>query len=92
MVATAGLRGLGGLSTFNINQVREEDRKAKTWGFVGAASGVAMLSSIPLFVASKRNARKAESMLSLQLEARPGPRIAGSMPPAYPAFGLRLDF
>jgi hypothetical protein len=92
MVATAGMRGVEGLLTFNINQVRDENRKAKTWGLIGAASGVAMLGSIPLFVASKRNARKAESMLSLQLEARPGSWIAGSMPPTYPAVGLRLDF
>ncbi|WP_426058436.1 hypothetical protein [Hymenobacter sp. B1770] len=60
-------------------------------GGLGVAGGAAVLSSIPLFVASARNKRKAQAAISLQLQALPAPQWAtarrGSM---CPALGLCL--
>ena len=57
---------------------------------LGVAGGVVVLSSIPLFLSSAHNKRRAEAALPLQLEGASVPQFPGGPFPTYSAFVLRL--
>lgn len=59
-------------------------------GAVMATTGaVAMVVSIPNFIKSGKNARKA-AQLSCLYQDLPGPRISGKYPSSYPALQVRI--
>lgn len=76
---------------FSLQVDHRAARRMRAWRYVGAASGVAMLSSIPLRLAAKRNASKAQADLTLQLGLRSAPSVGQNAPLNYPCVGLRLD-
>ncbi|TFV94721.1 hypothetical protein E4S40_11980 [Algoriphagus kandeliae] len=53
------------------------------------AGGAAMIASIPVFVSSGKNARKAAE-LSLNYQPMNAPRFTGAIPKAYPALTLTI--
>ena len=66
---------------------------AATGGIIGIAGALSMITSIPLFIASGRNKRKAMDVSAyLEIRHNPAQTLTAVSFRSYPTFSLQLNF